>query len=963
MEQHLARYTKYIHEDLSALDVETATYKEHLHKSFEWFACMRLSIQYDSIFLRWEDVPPQLREEKGMSRDMGIDAWDIEGNRVSQMKLYQGCISWRHFSTFLGCCFKFKDAVKILYRTQESQLCSMIQSYVEDHTIVDKTVEGHEFRSECKRIQSLTFPSSKQVESFAIRPYQAESIAYLEKGKEVGQNVYLCIPTGCGKTVILLHYHLHYRMETLLVLVPRVVLMEQWGEECDILGIKPYLIGTGQHRTMDQYKDETIVICVYDSFPNIYDQMDRFKRVCIDEAHHVKIPERYMETEAEHDTYDSEDQEDEEDEEYEDQEDEEDEEHQGREEDTVISYMKCIQSLSDTKRVIYLSATLDPPTDDSLFFEYKVRQAIDEGYLCDYQFVFPIFEQEYVTNEHLAQYLIHKQHESHCVIYAPSCKEGKEFTDMLNQLRKGCAGYIDKDTPYKERQRLFAEFESGAIHFLVNIRILVEGFNAPHIRSIFFLKVSTSEIFIIQAIGRALRPHSDKRLATIYVPFTQESDAERIQTFLHQLSTYDERIKKTISEKRVGGYLSLEHGEDVEDEDDEKQDDTADLFTFRYNLIVDRMGKSNQLEEMWLDKLKKVKEFIDKNKKRPHNGYKNHKKIIDENISKQEEIVLCNWLGTQKQNYKKNMYTMKNETIKKLWKDFIDDDNYKKYMIDGDKRWVYHLEKVKKYMDTENKRPNQESKDANIKTMGRWCQANVVYYQTKKGGIRFKLSRSILWNEFINDPKYREHFSTEVSWKIKLDMVKKYIDTNNDRPTYYKCKNTDNVDLGKWLDHQISNYNRRIDIVHNNTEIRLLWEQFIEKYKIYFMTQEERWIEKLDHCKKFIKEHKKRPNTKSHNKEERTMAYWIVNQIANYREKCEILGETESLQQLWIPFIADVNKLRGVLSFDDKIEIIRLYDSGITGRRIAEDFGKSPAMISLVIKDRKKYENIVNIPT
>jgi superfamily II DNA or RNA helicase len=324
--------------------------------------------------------------------------------------------------------------------------------------------------------------------------------------------------------------------------------MEQWGEECDALGIKPYLIGTGQHRNMEQYKDETIVICVYDSFPNIYDQRDRFKRVCIDEAHHVKIPERYIETEAEHDTYDSEDQEDEEDEEYEeDEEDEEDEEHQGSEEETVISYMKCIQSLSDTKRVIYLSATLDPPTDDSLFFEYKVRQAIDEGYLCDYQFVFPIFEQEYVTNEHLAQYLIHKQHESHCVIYAPSCKEGKGFTDMLNQLRMGCAGYIDKDTTYKERQRLFAEFESGAIHFLVNIRILVEGFNAPHIRSIFFLQVSTSEIFIIQAIGRALRPHCDKRLATIYVPFTQESDAERIQTFLHQLSTYDERIKKTIS--------------------------------------------------------------------------------------------------------------------------------------------------------------------------------------------------------------------------------------------------------------------------------------------------------------------------------------------------------------------------------------------------------------------------------
>jgi superfamily II DNA or RNA helicase len=649
MEQHIARYTKYIHEDLSALDVETATYKEHLHKSFEWFACMRLSIQYDSIFLRWEDVPPQLREEKGMSRDMGIDAWDIEGNRVSQMKLYQGCISWRHFATFLSCCDVFENPLKILYRTEQSTVCDMIQFRITKMMITDITVSDSTFRSECKRIQSLTFPSSKQVESFVIRPYQAESIAYLEKGRDIGQNVYLCIPTGCGKTVILLHYHLHYRIETLLVLVPRVVLMEQWGEECDTLGIKPYLIGTGQHRNMDQYTDETIVICVYDSFPNIYDQRDRFKRVCIDEAHHVKIPERYMETEAEHDTYDSEDQEDEEDEEYEeDEEDEdEDEEHQGSEEDTVISYMKCIQSLSDTKRVIYLSATLDSPTDDSLFFEYKVRQAIDEGYLCDYQFVFPIFEQEYVTNEHLAQYLIHKQHESHCVIYAPSCKEGKEFTDMLNQLRKGCAGYMDADTSYKERQRLFAEFESGAIHFLVNIRILVEGFNAPHIRSIFFLQVSTSEIFIIQAIGRALRPHCDKRLATIYVPFTQESDAERIQTFLHQLSTYDERIKKTISEKKMGGYMSLEHGEDV-DEEDEDEDDTMDLFTFRYNLIVDRMGKSDQLEEMAIKRALEYKAFYEEFDRKASEVL-SHKKKDHGTKEQKYEHALAVWFSCMKQ--------------------------------------------------------------------------------------------------------------------------------------------------------------------------------------------------------------------------------------------------------------------------------------------------------------------------
>jgi superfamily II DNA or RNA helicase len=355
---------------------------------------------------------------------------------------------------------------------------------------------------------------------------------------------------------------------------------------------------------MDQFTDETIVICVYESFPNIYEHKDRFQRYCIDEAHHIKTPERYIDNNTEHEVYHSDNDTDEVKEES-------------------LSYMKCIQSLSDTNRVIYISATLDRPEDDSLFYQYKVRQAIEEGYLCDYQFVFPIFEQEYVTNEHLAHYLVHKQHESHCVIYAPSCKEGKEFTGFLNKLQKGCAGYIDANTSYKKRKQLFTDFESGKIQFLVNIRILVEGFNAPHIRSIFFLHISTNEIFPIQGIGRALRKHQDKLLATIYVPFTHESDLERIQTFIHQLSTYDERIKHTISEKKIGGYLSIEYGEDMNDnedrednEEDEKKD-SVDVFVFRYNLIVNSMGNSDIMAEILNKKVKSLLTFVKDNKRVP----------------------------------------------------------------------------------------------------------------------------------------------------------------------------------------------------------------------------------------------------------------------------------------------------------------------------------------------------------
>ena len=274
--------------------------------------------------------------------------------------------------------------------------------------------------------------------------------------------------------------------------------------------------------------------------------------------------------------------------------------------------------------------------------------------------------------------MVYKQHESHCVIYAPSCKEAQEFTQFLNHLRKGCAGYIDADTPYKERQRLFADFESGKIQFLINIRILVEGFNAPHIRSIFFLKVSTSEIFIIQAIGRALRKYKDKLLATIYVPFTQESDLERIQTFISQLSTYDERIKQTISEKKIGGYLSIENCEDEDYNKNEEEKKEDSIFEFRYNLIVDRMGNSNQLEDMAVKRALEYKTFCEKNQRKPSHVLNGKKK--DNTIDEQKyEHRLAQWFSNMKESKKGKVRNCKlYPSVEKILIELLGETWYKK---------------------------------------------------------------------------------------------------------------------------------------------------------------------------------------------------------------------------------------------------------------------------------------------
>jgi hypothetical protein len=399
-----------------------------------------------------------------------------------------------------------------------------------------------------------------------------------------------------------------------------------------------------KNHNLDNYKNESVVICVYDSFINIYSKRDIFSRYCIDEAHHIKIPEMYIDNidieyaiDSDSDCSDSSD--------------------YTTSETQELSYIKCIQSLSHTNHSIYISATLDSPADNSLFYNFNIRDAINQGYLCDYQFVIPIFKQGTITNDSLANYLVNIQRESHCVVYAASCNEGREFTRLLNNLRNGCAGYIDADTTAKDRKKLFSDFEQGNILFLINIRILVEGYNAPHIRSIFFLKVSTSDIFAIQSIGRSLRPHKDKITATIYLPFIQQEteecfnrSLEKTQAFIQQLANYDSRIKKSIDKKSNCGYINIEIGY-------EKEVDNLDdlqISEFISNQILDRMGNCNYLTNNAIEKVLKYKAFYLEYKRKPSQVLVGKSKEYKAPDKQKEEHQLAQWFNNMKTAKKGN---------------------------------------------------------------------------------------------------------------------------------------------------------------------------------------------------------------------------------------------------------------------------------------------------------------------
>ena len=237
-------------------------------------------------------------------------------------------------------------------------------------------------------------------------------------------------------------------------------------------------------------------------------------------------------------------------------------------------------------------------------------------------------------------------------------------------------------------------------------------------------------------------------------------------------------------------------------------------------IIYYNKEKSNAIEKRYYydDEIKEYKEIVLKDKK----------------IGKNSKLKL-----PKRHKPKINVHT--NDEIKVLWNitnfDRIDKEIEKGYLetrvIDNVDKWYEKLEKVKKYIDENNKRPSERDKNKEIKVLGYWVSHQIKNYQ-KKTKIMSNNNIRKEWEEFITNEKYKEYFiSNDDKWFNNLKLVKKYIDENNKRPSE-RDKNKEIKVLGKWLSKQITNYQKKTYIMSNNN-IRKEWEEFITDYQEYFL--------------------------------------------------------------------------------------------------------------------------------
>ena len=473
--------------------------------------------------------------------DTGIDCCDMI-DTIVQCKLRKDILNWKECGTFFGSVNIFDENLQQLVVRWKKLIitrnddCKLSKNLLEKSKLfTDIAFPRKDIIDYCENLLNNPPKYPKTLnEEFILRDYQIEAINLIRKNKI---NTIISLPTGCGKNVVIIYSMKNYKKY--LILVPRIILMEQIQDE--IIRHKPEFKNNIQcigDCNNDYDESKNITICVYNSILLIEPYFESFTKIYIDEAHHIDKPMIYDDINE----YESDD---------------------TIEDEQTFGYNNIIKTLSKYNNNVYLSATIDRIQDFSYYMK-DIRDMIEENFLCDYNIHIPIFSDD-PTNMNVCKHLIANYR--NIIIYCNSQKEGKYIYTLMNTLQKGCSEYIDCMTSKSKRNTIIKKYKDDNIPFLINVRILVEGFDAPITKGVCFMHLPSSKTTLIQIIGRALRLHPLKTIAHIILPFSCKEDESAINNFLKVMANNDKRIKQSYKNKKLGGYISIENTiEDVEEE-------------------------------------------------------------------------------------------------------------------------------------------------------------------------------------------------------------------------------------------------------------------------------------------------------------------------------------------------------------------------------------------------------------
>ncbi len=166
-------------------------------------------------------------------------------------------------------------------------------------------------------------------------------------------------------------------------------------------------------------------------------------------------------------------------------------------------------------------------------YEIGVRELIVQGYLCPLrtkagiaradmsglhvragEFVAGEVEDLMDTSDLVqaacAEIVEHTVDRRSVLIFAAGLHHGQHVVEMLRSAHGVECGWVDGQSPMRERDAILDRFKAGQLKYLANCNILTTGFDAPRIDCVVLLRPTLSPGLYYQATGRGFRLHPDK---------------------------------------------------------------------------------------------------------------------------------------------------------------------------------------------------------------------------------------------------------------------------------------------------------------------------------------------------------------------------------------------------------------------------------------------------------------------
>ena len=316
----------------------------------------------EDIRLKREKNKLNYDNNKNYTREYGLDGISIENTDNDiichglQMKYWNkdSILDASHLGTFFDVIINKLSPISKGYLYYS---CEIGKEFYKNCINGNKIILIKTNLSEKISINEVLFSSENNKKVF-LRDYQLEAIHNLKK--EWNGNKLLVVPCGMGKTLICSSYCREIKFSNIIIISPTIALSEQNGDRFsdDIKNYNIMYINCYSTRDKNKIKDKlnknTIFSVTYDSFEDIFTEILEGNKEYIDMENSILII---------------------------------DEAH------NLINRKKIINNTKYFYKCLLVTAT--PPyamyeiLNCSLIYEYKLKDAIEKEYICDYEIYLP----------------------------------------------------------------------------------------------------------------------------------------------------------------------------------------------------------------------------------------------------------------------------------------------------------------------------------------------------------------------------------------------------------------------------------------------------------------------------------------------------------------------------------------------------------------------------------------------